>query len=412
MRTFLTRGLIGLLAWLPALGAQTATDLPQRAQIIAAIDSDPTVVQARRSLEAAAHAAAMLDASPNEWIANTTLQRRRVNGEGTSNEWTAGIDRAIRVNGKAALDKELGNAGLQLAAAQLGAARVVAAHAILDLWLHRVASAQSTRLLQEQLESAQANLNAVEARRRAGDATLIDVSVARGDLAEVRRQLSVAVAAETRDTTTLRLRYPALPADTGTLGEPLPLEGSETQWLNRVLAASEQLRAARESLRSAELTATRAGANRVPDPTIGVFTASESFRNEKLMGVRLSIPLSGTYRREAELEALQRAEAARAALEQERKDVQVRVAVLVAQVSSSVDRWRLAEQSAAEARESARLTQRAYSLGESDLQTVLLARRQSLEAAIAAVSSRADAIRARYELLIDAHQLWDLDTPG
>ena len=410
MRTWFTLGLIGLSAWLPAIAAETPADLPQRTQIIAAIDSDPAVVQARRSLQAAVHAAAMLEASPNEWVASTTLQRRRVDGEGTSGEWSAGLDRAIRINGKASLDKDLGNSEVQLAEAQLGAARVVAAHSILDLWLNRAASAQSKRLLEEQLQSAQANVNAVETRRLAGDATLIDVSVARGDLAEVRRQLSLAIATETRNATTLRVRYPALPAEPGALADPLPLEGNEGQWLTRVIATSKQFRAARESLRLAELTAARAGANRVPDPTIGVFTASESFRNERLMGVRISIPLSGTYRREAELEALQRAEAARASVDRERTDVEVRVAVLVADVSSSMDRWRLAEQSAADARESARLTQRAYSLGESDLQTVLLARRQSLEAANAAVSSRTDAIRARYELLIDAHQLWELDT--
>jgi outer membrane protein, heavy metal efflux system len=58
--------------------------------------------------------------------------------------------------------------------------------------------------------------------------------------------------------------------------------------------------------------------------------------------------------------------------------------------------------------ENARLVQRAHALGESDLQAVLLARRQAVEAALAALQARVDALRARYRLLVDAHLIWDL----
>ncbi|REN19571.1 TolC family protein, partial [Mycobacterium tuberculosis] len=55
-----------------------------------------------------------------------------------------------------------------------------------------------------------------------------------------------------------------------------------------------------------------------------------------------------------------------------------------------------------------RLTQRAYALGEADLQSLLLARRQFLEASRSALEARADALRANYRLLVDAHLIWDL----
>lgn len=45
-----------------------------------------------------------------------------------------------------------------------------------------------------------------------------------------------------------------------------------------------------------------------------------------------------------------------------------------------------------------------------DLQTLLLVRRQSLDTINAAASARADALRARYRLLIDAQMLWELGT--
>lgn len=74
----------------------------------------------------------------------------------------------------------------------------------------------------------------------------------------------------------------------------------------------------------------------------------------------------------------------------------------------SVGRWRIAKRGADAARESARLTQRAYTLGELDLQSLLLVRRQSVDALRAAAEARADALHSNYRLLIDAHLIWDL----
>ncbi len=107
-------------------------------------------------------------------------------------------------------------------------------------------------------------------------------------------------------------------------------------------------------------------------------------------------------------QSLQEVEVARAALERQRREVQSEVAVTYADAVGSTERWRIAEQGAETARESAGLMQRAYSLGEADLQSLLLARRQSLDASRAAVEARADALRWNYRLLIDAHLIWDL----
>ena len=55
------------------------------------------------------------------------------------------------------------------------------------------------------------------------------------------------------------------------------------------------------------------------------------------------------------------------------------------------------------------MTQRAYSLGEVDLQALLLARRQTVEAADSALNARVLALRSYYSLLVDAQLIWDLD---
>jgi outer membrane protein TolC len=188
----------------------------------------------------------------------------------------------------------------------------------------------------------------------------------------------------------------------------VPPAEAEAQWLQRVLEAADPLRIAEGQLRKAELTASRASADRVPDPTVGVFAASEAFRKERIVGVSVSIPLSGTYRSERMQQALQEVEVARAAVERQRRELEASLAETYADATGNLARWQLAERGATATSESARLTQRAYSLGEADLQSLLLARRQFLEASRAALEARADALRATYRLLVDAHLIWDL----
>lgn len=400
-----------MLAWPLSPRAQAVpADLPSSEQALAAIDQDPTVLQARRAVQAATHSAAMRAAGPYEWTVGATGQRRRIDGSGSTTEWSAQIERPIRIGGKAALDHDIGEAGLRQARAELTIARQSAARLLADQWLDWLAARQSRARLQEQVGFAEASLKAVETRRKAGDASLLEVGVAQGDVAEAKRQASLAAAAEVRAQASLRVRYPQLAQVAPTLSEPLALERTEGQWRERILAVSAKVRAAQEALRKAEATGARARADRLPDPTVGVFTASEAFRSERVVGLSLSIPLGGTYRAQAALEAAQQAEVARAGVDRETREIEVDVATQVAEAASSLERWRLAEQATAAAGDAARLTQRAYTLGEADLQTLLLVRRQSLDTINAAASARADALRARYRLLIDAQMLWELGT--
>ena len=397
------------LAQTPAQAPATAVDLPSTEQALAAIDQDPAVMQALRALQVATHASAMRAAGPYEWTVGATGQRRRIEGIGSSNEWSAQIERPIRIGGKAALDRDIGQAGLRQAQAELAAARQLAARALADHWLDWLAARQSRTRLQEQVATAEANLRAVETRRKAGDASLLEISVAQADVSEAKRQASLAAAAQARAQAALRVRYPQLPLPlvAPALSEPLALERTEDQWRERILAVSGKVLAAQAALRKAEAMAARARAERTPDPTLGVFTAQEAFRSERVLGLTLSIPLGGTYRTQAALEAQQQAEVARAAVDRESREVEVEVATQVVEAASSLERWRLAEQATAAASDAARLTQRAYTLGEADLQTLLLVRRQWLDAINAAATARADALRARYRLLIDARLLWE-----
>lgn len=404
------------LAWsvASAPAAAAPTELPSAETARLAIEQDPAVVQAQRALEVSRHSAAMLRAGPQEWTVGATTQRRRIDGGTSSNEWSMAIERPIRIAGKAGLDRRLGQTGEDLARALLAAVRVEAARTLLDAWVDWLAARQARESLDAQVRTAEENQRAVTLRQKAGDASRLELNVAQGDVALARQQAATAATAEAKALAALKIRYPALPLEPRPLPDPAALDGDEAQWRARVLEAHPLLTAANQGLRKAELTADRVRAERTPDPTVGVFTSSEARRTERVVGISLSIPLGGNYREQASREALKQVEVAHAALDLQRRELELLVSGQVQDAIGSVERWRLAEQSAASARETARLTQKAYAAGEADVQALLLVRRQALESSTAASAARADALRARYRLQIDAGLLWPAtaDVPG
>jgi len=409
MKRFVLAGIGALLIAGLAAAQEVATpkDLPPTVQAQAWIDKDPAVVEARRALDAAGHGAAVLAAGPHEWTANASTQRRNVGGVGNTTEWSVGVERGIRIGGKAGLDRQLGEVDIEIARARVSEARHEAARALSDLWLNWLEAHSAQALLKEQLSFAETNLAAVDKRKRAGDASALDLSIAQSDLAEVRRQASQADSTLAKAGAKLKLRFPEATLAPAALSDPAEPMWPEARWRERIVAEADPLKTAQRLVRRAELTASRTRADKVPDPTVGVFTSSEAFRNERVIGISVSIPFGGTVRERRLQQSLQEAEVARAALDRARQGIEIEIAETHADAMGGLERWRIAERGAEAARESARLTQRAYTLGEVDLQSLLLVRRQSLEALRAAGEARADALRWNYRLLIDAHLIWN-----
>lgn len=386
-----------------------AADLPSTAAAQDWLRQDPAVRQAVAELSGAGHVAGQLRASPHEWTLKATGQQRRYTVGPSSNEWSAQLERTIRLPGKRAMDRELGDVEIALAEARLGEAIHEAARSLLDLWMDWLQAEQARELMVAQAGFAQASLDAVQKRQRAGDASRLEVNVAAGDLSEARQHVAVAEAEATKAAARLRIRFPAAPATAPALGEPQAIEGSPAAWRERVLATSDPLRMAELELRKAQQQAARTRADRLPDPTVGLFTASEMFGRERIVGVSVSVPLPGGYRRERLGQALSAVDAASAARDREQRTEEIAIAEALADAKSNYARWQLARTGAERAADTARLTQRAYALGEADLQTLLLARRQSLDAARSALDARVTALRARYRLLVDAHRIWGLE---
>jgi phage shock protein A len=81
----------------------------------------------------------------------------------------------------------------------------------------------------------------------------------------------------------------------------------------------------------------------------------------------------------------------------------------LALAEGAFESYLLAKDGAQEMETNKSQTQRAYELGEADLQSLLLARRQSVSAATTALEAQVETLKTNLSLLIDAHWIWDLD---
>ena len=189
---------------------------------------------------------------------------------------------------------------------------------------------------------------------------------------------------------------------------PAPLAERIDYWRARILEQSDDLRLAQAQLGKARANADRVRAERIPDPTFGLYTASEVGGQERIVGVTVSIPFPGGQRSRRADKAVHSVEAARQKVEQRKRRLEAEIAAAVATAEGTLRGAQIAADGSSAMQESAQLMQRAYSLGEADLQALLTARRQAALAANNALASRAAALKAYSLLLIDAHLLWDL----
>lgn len=384
--------------------------LPSTEQASAWIEHDASVSVARHGTAAATHSAQALAMGSHEWALRLQAQRRQLQDGGVpSREWQAHVERPVRVNGKSALDRQLGDVELDLARAQLGEARHESARALADLWLAVLAGRQREALAAQQVVLAEANLVAVQKRRRAGDAAQLDEQQAQADVGESQRELIMARTSQAKAQAALQTRFGAQASADQQLADVAEPSWAETAWLNRVLEEADAIKTRQAEWQRVRLTAARARADRVPDPVVGVFTASEARGRERLVGLSVTLPLGGAYRDQRSLQLAREADMAESAVEQMRRDVEQQARETWADATGSGERWRLSRQTAALAADSARLMQRAYALGEADLQALLSARRQSGQSSLAALEAHIEAARWAARLLIDAHQIWDLE---
>lgn len=373
------------------------------------IDQDPGVAAARAGLDVARQEASILERSPYEWNTKLSGQRRAVQNGPRYQEWNVGIERTLRMPGKATADRNIGKATIDESEARYGDAVHETARELLSLWLDWLHADNAYSLAQANGQSAQGNLDAVQKRTRAGDAARLDVSLAQAELAEQRRLATDAKTQASVAWARLHARFPGFDRQFMILPTALPIEQDVQFWRVRILEQSDELKTAEALLRRASAQVDRAQADKTPDPTIGAYTASEVGGRERITGISISIPFPGGQRNDRAIQAVQSAEVTRQEAERVRRQLEADIDSNVATAQGTYESLQIAETGAAAMQDNAKLMQRAYSLGEADLQALLTAQRQAIAATQNALAARTAALKSYYLLLIDAHLVWDMD---
>lgn len=403
-------GLMGMATQGLAQTAAPAADegLPADAQAQAWLEQSPPVRRAQALLDAARQGARAQAAGPHEWTLKATTQQRRYQEGGVSREWSLGLERSLRWWGKAELDRRLGEQGQRLAQALLGEARHEAARQLAELWLGLLAAREGLALAESQQALALQQREAVARRHRAGDAARLDLDWAEAELAEAQRLQREAATRLAQAGIQLQRFTPELPAAASVPAPALLQAPGGVDWVAHMVEESDALLSARLQSEQAELHARRQAAERRPDPTVGLYTASEASRSERLVGLSLSLPLGGAQREARLGQALAEAEASRAELAQVRAEVEAEARALLARWEGGVEAWSRAKAQREAATQASRRVQRGYELGELDLTALVQSRRLQAEAERAELQARLEAQQARTRLLVDAHQIWGL----
>jgi cobalt-zinc-cadmium efflux system outer membrane protein len=381
---------IAVAAWMPLIAVPG--DLPPKAAVEQVLSAHPMVRAARADVRGALAEHERRKAGEHEYGVRLSTQRRSVSGGPDYTEWGAGIERGLRLSGKAALDDRIGAQGVMEAEEKVGDARHEAARQLLGLWYATRQAGLEAGLWRQQADLLKDQKRIVETRVKRGDAARLDVFQADAALSQA---LSQVAATQAREKTALAV--PVIP------------EGNEAAWLERTLAHNHELLAVQRALEKARLLTRRAEADRTPDPTLGLHLANEQGGSDKIFGVSLSIPLPGGSRRAQARVQLAQAEAMAEMEAATRHRLAAEAAANWQRVVSGMESWQRLEEAAQAVTRHADLARRAGELGELGLSDTLLARRAALEAQLAAGQARLAANEAIARLLLDAHRLWSLD---
>ena len=385
--------------------------LPPEAAAKEAILASPLIQGARAKKEALSFRAQGIASGSAEFVVRTTAQRRRDATLGASQgESIVSLERPIRFWGKRGMDADLSAQTQAFADIEYADAVHEASREMLTYWFNyqRALADQKNAHTAHALASQMQRLT--QSQFKQGEVSKLDTELAGAELDRVSAALSVANAQLASAAAALGRRYPSVPLPTHLHDATLPVLNEGLPDLrDAFLAKNHELNMLRVDAQRMRLTAQRAERDRLPDPTVGVFTARERAGAEHVSGVTLSMPFPGSAR-------AQHASAAYADANVADEKVQWTTQQLSASFDSmwsqfqhkrqAAESLQLAAQRQALAADKAR---KAYALGEGSMADVLQIARTASDNRYAAQRMHIDVIELLALIRLDLHQIWDFD---
>lgn len=373
--------------------------------------NSPAATQAlaqRRALEARANA---VQAGNGEFNLRHTQQRRRVNESPTRfSENSFSVERPLRAWGKAGLDAEIAAHTRALAEVTQADAMHEASRSLLNRWFDHLRAQADSQLAQQQLQLATQLAQQTLARHRHGEVSQLDAALAQADALRAQAATHTAQAALTQTTATLRAHYPDLPLPASPLPDvALPTWQDLSAQKSLYLEHNHELRMLRAQTERSRVVSERTQRDRWPDPTVGVFSASDRDGAERIQGVSVAWPFPGSARSAQAQAAYEDALASQSALEMAQAQWSAhfdsQLALALARQSSAVE----LQQAAKTQSEAARKANLAYALGEGSMAELIQIQRNAAEQRRDALRQTLDALEVWANLQLDLHLLWDMD---
>ena len=392
--------------------------LPSELAVKDALLSSPLMQAARSKKEAGSARAKGLESGAAEFTLRSTSQHRRDTAAGTKfQESMVSIERPVRFWGKRSIDADLATQTQAFADIEYADAMHEGARELMRFWFAylRALADQKNAVTTFDLAAKMQRLSQVQLKH--GEISRLDSELANAELERITAARSVADAQLASSASAFTQRYAGivLPAqmpiafriDASTslpaLAEPMAVMRQE------FLDKNHELNMMRVDAQRLRLAADRASRDRMPDPTLGVFSGRERAGAETISGVMFSIPFPGASRFH-------------------------HATALVADAQAASDKVQLAEQQlgamfdsmwiqfqhkrkAADSLKSAAQRQslaaeksvKAYTLGEGSLSDVLLIARMASDNLNAAERMQLEVVELLSLIRLDLHQIWDFD---
>jgi outer membrane protein TolC len=397
-----------LLGTAPVLAAEPDAGPLPTPLVEVALDDSPLVTEATAKLQAAIADARALGIGSHEFMLSGTFMRRSVDGDRNYSEFDSTLSRGVRLPGKAALDREAGALGVEVAENLLEDARHQAALQLGTLWVDWLLADADARIAGDAAQSLETAYVAVNRQLALRDAAPLDADQARAARDTARAQALAAKGRAAAARAALAAHFPSLPLPEAAppMAPPqLPAEGLAA-WRDLVLARSHEIRASELEAKRLKVVADRARLDRFADPSVGVRAFSERSGGETGLGVVATMPLGGGYRRAMGEQATANRTAGEARLVATRRDITATANMDLANATAGFAAWEAAAAAAQSSRATVARLRQGRRLGATDLASLLYAERQALDADRAELAARAVAVRAVLKLRIDAHLIW------
>ncbi|MDE2297701.1 MAG: TolC family protein [Burkholderiales bacterium] len=398
-----------LLASAPVLAGDEDAALPPEANVVDVLVQSPAYQASLRSIDAEQSVHRQLQVGPQEWRSTLSAARRTQNGAiaDRTNEWEFGLERTLRLPGKAAAYDRAGQAKVDQAEAIRQKIWRDQGRLLLDRFGAWLREREAARVWLIQAELLRQQVETVAMRQRIGDAARIEQQQAEAAFAQARAQAQAASGRTLAARDAVDRQFPGLDlAQDLALPTPKTLPTGDAGFIDAQVARSPELELARREADAAVAQMRLDAAEIRPDPTLGLRLGRARNGSEQYAGVVLSVPFGGEYRAAGAAAAASRA----AAAAQQQLDAQRRIeaeAVLhLRQAQTAYYSWLGNADAARRLSEAADSVAKGYRLGEGSLGDVLTARRLANEQQLAASVGAVDAWMTRYRLELETGRLW------